>query len=97
MLEASEIFPDIIVLSETWLTSENVDSAHIEGYSEIHTIRPTNSGGISIFYRNHLCIEKITSMSLCNSSIESCAVTVTMPDSTIYYIIGIYRPHSGFY
>ena len=43
----------------------------------------------------NLCIEKITSMSLCSSSIESCTMTVKMPDNTVYYVIGIYRPHSG--
>ena len=52
---------DILCLSETWL--RNHEEVNLSGYNYYHVIRPRtnnarrNSGGISIFYKNHLHIE----------------------------------------
>ena len=47
-------FPDIIILTETWLTGENF--AEIEGYTGFHCNRQEErrGGGVSVFVKNDL-------------------------------------------
>ena len=95
LLQTANYLPDIIILSETWLTNENKEYAILNGYQSKHVIREIGcSGGISVFYANELNIEVLNELCLCNSSIECCAMKLTM-HAKVYYIVGIYRPHSG--
>lgn len=49
----------IIVISETWLTSENFSTYQIAGYYSFHNFRQWNEGGgVSIYIHQSLC--KIT-------------------------------------
>ena len=55
MLFSLNCVPDILILSETWLTLTNKEFASLPGYKSYHTIRTfSRSGGISVFYRNHV-------------------------------------------
>ena len=50
LLQTANYLPDIIILSETWLTNENKEYAILNGYQSKHVIREIGcSGGISVF------------------------------------------------
>ena len=49
--------PQVLVLTETWLTDENRALANIVGYKGFHTIRGTRGGGVSIYI--HDCLSLI--------------------------------------
>ena len=44
MLEALSKYPDIIVLTKTWVNDVNIDSFVLEGYTAYHTIRVSRRG-----------------------------------------------------
>ena len=95
ILSSCNYDPDLIVLTETWLTDTNVDHANIEGYSVVHSIRQNaNSGGVSIFYKKSLNIEKLDDFTVNNGAIETCSIKLRVEDSIIY-CMGIYRPNTG--
>lgn len=88
--------PDIIILSETWLTEVNKDCAIIDGYVAHHTVRSIGrSGGVSVFTRDTLDANYCDSLCLSNGDIETCTVRVKGCGSGELFIVGIYRPHSG--
>ena len=95
LLETFYSKPDIIVISETWLTDEKLRGAYIDGYEGVHSIRcGGRSGGISIFYKIGLNVSKCDLFCLNNDTIEMCTIKIISSD-TILFLIGIYRPHSG--
>ena len=52
------------------------------------------SGGVTILYKSCLTISLVEIFSVCNNTIESCAVRIKINDAT-FVIVFIYRPHSG--
>ena len=87
---AAGITPDIITLTETWL-SEPVD---IDGYLSFHTFRTEGkSGGVSIFVKNCYSATKLSEFCLVNNTIESCTVRLALGDLKIT-LLAIYRPHA---
>ena len=94
-LESTNFSADILILTESWLTVDNVNCANIDGYRSYHTLRKTGrSGGVSIFCRNKFNVNIIENLCLANDHIESCSVKIKEGDIE-YFIMGIYRPHSG--
>lgn len=52
------IYPGIlhvIVISETWLTSQNFCTYRLHGYHDIHSVISTDGGSISIFVHKSIC------------------------------------------
>ena len=48
--------PEVIVLTETWITDVNVGCSDIDGYEAYHITRAGGrGGGVSVFYRNSIC------------------------------------------
>ena len=95
MLAELKYLPDILVLTETWLTIDDKDTASLEGYEVFHTIRTnTKSGGVSIYFRADLAFELLNNFSVCHHFVESCGVSLKLGSIT-FFIIGVYRPHSG--
>ena len=87
--------PSIIVLTETWNKSENINLCSIESYNGFHTYRNhIRSGGVSVFLRNSFKGEKVEEMSICDETIEICTVKVELTDG-YQLVMGLYRPHSG--
>ena len=84
--------PHILVLTETWFT----DNYHppIVNYESYHSIRSSRSGGVSVFVIDNLTSRKIDELSYVNENIEVCSVEICLPNEN-FYILGIYRPHSG--
>ena len=95
ILNSCNYIPDVIVLTETWLTNDNKNAAIVEGYCAVHTIRENaNSGGVSIFYKQVLNVEVLDKCVLSNISIETCSIKVIIKGN-VFYFIGIYRPNQG--
>jgi len=89
-LVSAGVSPEILVLSETWLT-EPVD---MEGYSSFHCFRlGRRSGGISVFVsKSYQCCE-LSEFTMSNDTIETCVVKVSL-GSTNLIVFAIYRPQS---
>ena len=87
--------PDILVISETWITSENKHLCNIEGFNSFHTIRKERrGGGIAIYVSNRYIAEKVDCVSVCGDDFEICCVNFEFFDKS-FVILGIYRPPSG--
>lgn len=86
--------PEIIVLTETWLTEANVACSNIEGYESYHTMRAEGrGGGVSIYFREDTSAVKIEQFCFCTITIETCVVKVRLGSGDIT-VFGLYRPHS---
>ena len=96
---------DVLVLTETWNCSDNINFCYIDNYNGIHTYRTLPrplrggiGGGVSIFAvsRNYK-ITKIDDLSVCNGTIESCVAKISTKNSNVddeIVVIGVYRPHT---
>ena len=82
MLEVLWKYPDIIVLTGTWVKDVNMDSFVLEGYTAYHNIRVgSRGGGVTIF-----CLDNFQSRLLpllCKSTevIESCVIEAVLSSS----------------
>lgn len=86
--------PDIIAITETWLTNTNKHLYQLPGYLSSHltrNIRP--HGGVSVFISNELQSEQIHDLTIIHENLEINTVKITT-NSTSYFICAIYRPHS---
>ena len=84
--------PEILVLTETWFTDNNIQN--IPGYNSYHTLRiGRSSGGVSIYVKDSFISSKIVELCISNLSIELCAVEVVIGGES-WCLLGIYRPHS---
>ena len=86
--------PDIIAITETWLTKFNKDLFQLEGYHAYHLVRHTNPhGGVSLFVSKSIQTETIDSLTLVNELIEINTIKIKV-SNTSYVISAIYRPNS---
>ena len=87
------MFPDIIILTETWFKHDN--AWDMNGYLSYHTIRNhARSGGVSIYVKNNLVSNIMPDLCKCDETIEICSVSIQINNFPLN-ILGIYRPHSG--
>ena len=49
---------DILVLTETWLTKEETEYFDVEVFKGVHSCRDGRAGGVSIYLKNHLNLNK---------------------------------------
>ena len=69
---------DIIILSETWNKSSNVQLCKIDGYNSFHSYRESRSGGVSVFSKNNYPCTQISYLSEVSENIEICVVAVNI-------------------
>ena len=89
--------PDIIGISESWLSEEKADRAAIDGYKSYHVMRPSEAyGGVTFFVKNNInshCVEKL---SFVTKDIE--VLTICIPSSNNQkkdtILSCLYRPSS---
>ena len=87
-------FPKILVLTETWFSSDYHED--IENYNSFHIFRNgMRSGGVSVYVDVNFKTEKVEEFSFCNSVIEICTVKVNLVGGNHFFLLGLYRPHSG--
>ena len=88
----NDFYPHILVLCETWFSSETVQD--LPNYVAYHTLRPgSRGGGISIYVNKNLFSSPLQVFSYCTMTIEINTVKVEFGDDVLY-ILGVYRPHS---
>ena len=87
--------PDILVISETWISSANKYLCNIEGFNFFRTIRKERwGGGIAIYYSNRYVAKRIDCESICDEDFWILCVMIEFYNET-FVILGIYRPLSG--
>ena len=86
--------PDVLCISETWLSANNVHLHEIDGYiSYVHRPAGTTGGGVAIYINIDLQSEIIKDFCMCDEMAELCSVRIILP-TTSYSITCIYRPYS---
>ena len=86
--------PDILVVTETWLSDRNKDFFQLPGYHSYHLVRNVRAhGGVSIFISNKIESSQLKELTVINDNIEINTTRVSI-DSITYVICAIYRPNS---
>ena len=85
---------DILSLSETWLSSNTLDSTlnslTPSGFSLLHTPRPVGKGGgVAFIYRSFLKLKKLIIPKI--SSFEAICVQLSISSSS-FILLSVYRP-----
>lgn len=80
-------YPEIVVISETWLTNEIKQHYEISGYKNYHTIRADGYGGLSVYIKEG--VQHLTIMNLSNiENVHMTNIEITHPK---FNILCIYR------
>ena len=88
--------PDVIAVSETWLSNTTSFLYELEGYSSYHVVRTAREhGGVSIYVHNTHQSELIQDLSFVNDTIEICTVKVSLSSHTLT-VSAVYRPHTKY-
>ena len=87
--------PDVLCVSETWLSDINTNGAKIDGFMGYHITRPVRfeHGGVSCFVNNAIESELIDQFSFVNEHIEICTVRLKIKEES-FIISTVYRPSS---
>ena len=86
--------PEVLVLTETWLNSDDRSICSLEGYNAFHTVRHMGrSGGVSVFCAENLSVQLIPHLTVSNETIESCVVHIIVGKEN-FVVVAVYRPHS---
>ena len=84
--------PDVICISETWLTPLTAPFNVIEGFNCFYTHRPGGCGGAAIFVNSNLSSTQLNDYCISDDNIELCTVGLTHGQSK-YIITSVYRHH----
>ena len=77
MMHALKSHPDVLAISEHWLTENNKDSFFIHGYKHFHIVRSRGiHGGVALFIRNNIQADLVSKFSYSNKDIEICKVAI---------------------
>ena len=94
MIDDLPNLPDVLITTESWNNSGNVNECSINNYTGHHTFRPSGrGGGVSVFCNSKYNSVKINELSLCISEVEVCVVKIDFKHCYVV-VIGIYRPPS---
>ena len=89
-----KIIPDIIVLTETWFSENQID--FIPGYKQYNCCRKDRiGGGVSIFFRADLKLKSTLMDSNITENAETLTVNLRLNSGLVINIVGIYRPPSS--
>lgn len=92
-LSAINLYPEIIVLSEIWVKSNELDLYNVPNYVSFHKTNETfRAGGISIYIKKNCDLSIID----CNKVYINTADILTLEfkfKNKIFFIIAIYRHH----
>ena len=87
--------PDILVISETWLSSKTPDSdVTLPGFNLHRIDRKAKGGGVIIYTREHL-VTRVISASSVPKSFECIALDVCIGGNAHITVVGAYRPPSA--
>ena len=79
LLKCLAIPPDVLAVTETWLTDHTTHLYHLEGYHSYHVTRQRRSqGGVSVFISNKINSTQLRDLSFINEDIEIHSVDITI-------------------
>ena len=81
----------VIVLCESWLSSDIDYGFDIAGYQQLNMYRNDHGGGIKVYCRNELKFDIIDNLSFVNAIMEILTFTLIGPNFK-YIICSVYRP-----
>ena len=82
---------DVIVLTETWFTKDNLYLCSIPGYRSFHCCRSIKiGGGVSIFIRDSIDCSELD-INVNNDTIECIGVKISIKNQ-VTNVLGVYRP-----
>ena len=97
MLVNMESKPDIIALSETWITNNRPDEYDIPGFEFLHTKSPTNNGGVAFFISQQYNAQVTNEYNLNTDDCEDLWINVDMKTKGSVVVGVIYRhPNHSF-
>ena len=83
---------DCLVVTETWLTLNNIEFWNFNGYQSYHHPRlHATHGGVSIFVKESIQSEEVPLATITNEIIECKAIKIKLSNYTLN-ILGIYTP-----
>ena len=86
--------PNVLAVTETWLTDTNKHLHEIVGYHSYHLVRNARArGGVSIYVTNLISSEQLDSLTFINDQIEINTVKITT-HSFNFLVCAVYRPNS---
>ena len=88
--------PEIFCLTETWFSTNNASLYNYQNFQPFHTVRSgtARGGGVSMYIKNEIMAVKLDDLSVCNRTIETCCVRLSLENSNLI-VIAVYRPHFG--
>lgn len=94
LLRSLHIQPDILAVTESWLTGNNKHLHQLTGYHSYHLTRNTRKqGGVSIFVFNLIHSQEIKDLTIVNEDIEISTIRIKT-NSLGFLLCTIYRPNS---
>ena len=94
-LQSQNMFVDVLLVCETFLTDLNESLSDLPGYNSYHMKRNNHSGGgVSIFVRDCLSVVKIVPTEFNECSFETISLIVRVGKLS-YLVSELYRPPSG--
>ena len=81
---------DILVFVETWLTEFRNVGYTIDGYNSLHVYRNQRGGGISVYFKSNITVNKINDLSGLFTTFESLFISINA-DAARFYLGAIYR------
>ena len=96
VLNCFKIKPQVLILTETWNTSDTISLCRFDGLEGVHTFRTDRrGGGVSVFSNENFRLVKLDEISVCTDSIESCVCDIYTDSMAFLTILGLYRPPSS--
>ncbi|CAH0555183.1 unnamed protein product [Brassicogethes aeneus] len=86
-VDTAQTNPDIIVLTETWLTQQESIFYTLKNYNSIHSCRTTKGGGVCIYISSHISYNTNNNI---NHNNENNFLSITLNDLKIN-ICAVYR------
>ena len=94
-LELLPVLPDLVLLSETWNSVNNVVSCKLPNYQDYHQFRETRrGGGISVFCSMAYDSSEVSELCIINENIETCGIRIKLGNNYVV-VLGVYRPPAG--
>lgn len=89
--------PDVIMLTETWIIKGTENIYQIPGYNGVHSCRDVPSGGVSVYYKDYLPCELLSTsndeVSFINVRIYSLTITALYMPKVAHFSSLIPRLH----
>ena len=94
-LEKLKVQYDVIILTETFLTSATNYTHELDGYSSFASFKTSRRGGVKIYCRNYLNPVQVDNLCVNNELYESLFVSLCLSNDKKLLVGGLYRSPSG--